>query len=63
MMENCPKGLNYAFSGCKKIHPCVLQDIGLLGPLACSHTTTLYIITLSRALGTADHLRSLDDLF
>ena len=22
---------------CKKIHPCVLQDIGPLGPLPCSH--------------------------
>ena len=33
------KGLEYAFSGCKEIHPCVLQDIGPLGPLPCSHST------------------------
>ena len=32
-MENCPKGLKFAFSGHKEIHPCVLQDIGPLGPL------------------------------
>ena len=33
IMDNCPKGLKYAFSGRKEIHPCVLQDIGPLGPL------------------------------
>ena len=38
-MENCPKGLKYAFSGRKEIHPCVLQDIDPLGPLPCSHST------------------------
>ena len=32
-MENCPKGLKYAISGRMEIHPCVLQDIGPLGPL------------------------------
>ena len=47
-MENCPKGLKFAFSGIsgrKEIHPCVQQDIGPLGPLpkkqqptiGCSH--------------------------
>ena len=45
-----------------EIHPCVLQDIGPLGPLPCSHTTSS-AITLSRASGTADHVQSLDDLF
>ena len=42
-MENCPKGLKFAFlgiSGRKEIHPCVLQDIGPLGPLPCSHLTS-----------------------
>ena len=38
-MENCPKGLKYALSGRMEIHPCVLQDIGFLGPLPCSHST------------------------
>ena len=32
-MKNCPKGLKYAFSRRKEIHPCVLQDIGPFGPL------------------------------
>merc|ERR1712074_458036 len=27
-------------SGRLKIHPCVLQDIGSLGPLPCSHSST-----------------------
>ena len=40
-MEKCPIGLKYAFSGCKEIHLCVLQDIGPLGPLPCSHSTSL----------------------
>ena len=40
---------------------CVLQDICLLGPLPCSHSTSS-AITPSRALGNADHVRSLDDL-
>ena len=40
IMENCPKGLKYAFSGRKEYHPCVLQDIGPLGPLPCSHSTS-----------------------
>ena len=40
IMDNCPKGLNYAFSGRKEIHPCVLQDIGPLGLLPCSHSTS-----------------------
>ena len=26
--------------GCKEIHPCVLQDIGSLGPLPCSYATS-----------------------
>ena len=42
---------------------CVLQDIGPLGPLHCPVLTPLLrLITPSRALGTADHVRSLDDL-
>ena len=40
IMENCLKGLKYAFSGCIDIHPCVLQDIGPLGSLPCSHSTS-----------------------
>ena len=32
-MESSPKGLKCAFSGRLEIHPCVLQDIGPLGPL------------------------------
>ena len=35
--ENYPK---YALSGRMEIHPCVLQDIGPLGPLPCSHSTS-----------------------
>ena len=35
--ENYPK---CALSGRKEIHPCVLQDIGPLGPLPCSHSTS-----------------------
>ena len=45
-----------------EIHPCVPRDIGPLGPLPCSHLTSS-AITSSRASGTADHVRSLDDLF
>ena len=56
--ENYPK---YALPGRMEIHPCVLQDIGPLGPLPCSHTTSS-AITPSRASGTADHVQSLDDL-
>ena len=33
-------GLIYSPSGCLEIHPCVLQDIGPLGPLPCSHSIT-----------------------
>ena len=44
-----------------EIHPCVLQDIGPLGPLPAL-TALLQVITPSRASGTADHVRSLDDL-
>ena len=39
-MENCLKDLKYAFLGHKEIHSCVLQDIGPLGPLPCSHSTS-----------------------
>ena len=35
--ENYPK---CALSGRKEIHPCVLQDIGPLGLLPCSHSTS-----------------------
>ena len=35
--ENYPK---YALSGRMEIHPCVLQDIGPLGPLPCSPSTS-----------------------
>ena len=61
-MENCSKGLKYALSGRMEIHPCVQQDIGPLRPLPYSHSTSS-AITPSRASGTADHVRSLDDLF
>ena len=37
--ESSPKDLKCAFSGRLEIHPCVLQDIGPLGPLPCSHST------------------------
>ena len=40
IMENCSKGLKYDLSGHMEIHPCVLQDIGPLEPLPCSHSTT-----------------------
>ena len=33
-------GLIFSPSGRLEIHPCVLQDIGPLGPLPCSHSTT-----------------------
>ena len=39
-MENGPKDFKYALSGRMEIHPCVLQDIGPLGPLPCSHSTS-----------------------
>ena len=39
-MESCYQGLKYALSGCLEIHPCVLQDIGPLGPLPCSHSNS-----------------------
>ena len=60
-MENCSKDLKYALSGRMQIHPRVLQDIGPLGPMSCSHSTSS-AITPSRASGTADHVQSLDDL-
>ena len=44
-------------SGRLEIHPHVLQDISPLGPLHCIHSTTSL---LSRALGTADKVQSLD---
>ena len=50
-MENCSLGLEYSLSGCMEIYPCVLQDIGPLGPLPCSHSTSL-AITPSRASGS-----------
>ena len=59
-MESCYQGLKYALSGRLEIHPCVLQDIGPVGPLPCSHSN-LQLITPSRASGTADQVRSLDD--
>ena len=39
IMENGSLGLKYALSGHMEIHLCVLQDVGLLGPLPCSHST------------------------
>ena len=30
----------YTLTGRMEIHPCVLQDIGPLGPLPCSHSTS-----------------------
>ena len=39
-MESCYQGLKYALSGRMEIHPCVLQDIGPLGPLPCSYSTS-----------------------
>ena len=45
-----------------EILPCFLQDIG---PYGCCLALNpfLHLVTPSRALGTADHVRSLDDLF
>ena len=43
-----------------EIPPCVLQDIGLWGRCPAP-TQLLQLITPSRASGTADHVRSLDD--
>ena len=48
-MESSPKGLKCAFSGRLEIHPCVLQDIGPLGPLPCSHSTSASALS-SRAI-------------
>ena len=39
-MESCYQGLKYALSGRLEIPPCVLQDMGPLGLLPCSHSTT-----------------------
>ena len=58
--ENYPK---YALSGRMDIHPCVLQDIGpSLWGRCPALTPLLQLITSSRESGTADHVRSLDDL-
>ena len=35
-----PSRTPYLLSGCMEIHSCVLQDIGPLGPLPCSHSTS-----------------------
>ena len=53
IIKNCFKGLKYALSGCIKIHHCVLQDIGPLRPLPCSHCTSS-AITPSRSSVTAE---------
>ena len=39
-MESCCKGLKYALSEHTENHPFVLQDIGPLGPLPSSHSTS-----------------------
>ena len=45
----------YAISGRMELHPCVLQDIGLLGPLPCFYLVT-YTILQNRATGIAYHI-------
>ena len=65
-MENCPKGLKLAFlgiSGRKEIHPCVLQDIGPLGPLPKKENNAGYTATpdmggQGRCWRSQDHLGS-----
>ena len=60
IMENCPKGLKYAFSGRKEIPPVSYRTSALWGRCPAL-TPLLHLITPSRASGTADHVRSLDD--
>ena len=43
-----------------EIHPCVLQDIGPLGPLPCSQPTITANHT-EQGKGIVDHILSLDD--
>ena len=45
--------------GHMEIHPCVLQDIGLLGLLPCSQPTVTANHT-EQGDGIADHMLSLD---
>ena len=45
--------------GHMEIHPCVLQDIGPLGPLPCSQPTITANHT-EQGKGIADHMLSLD---
>ena len=59
--QNQLGGMDGRTDGRMEIHPCVLQDIGPLGPLPCSHPIILKQ-QQSRARGTADHTRSFDDL-
>ena len=60
-MENCPEGLKFALSEHLEIQPCVRKDIGPFRPLPCS-PSTLQLITPSSASGTADHVRSLNEV-
>ena len=58
--ESSPKGRKCAFSGCLEIHPYRTSAFWGRCP-AC--TPPLQLITSSRASGTADHVRSLDNQF
>ena len=62
MMENCLEGLKYAFSqDVRKFTPVSYRTLALWGRCPAP-TQLLQLITPSRALATADHVRSLDDL-
>ena len=62
MIENCPEGLTYAFSGHRKFIPVCYRTLALWGR-SRALTPLFQLITPSRASGTADNEQSLDYLF